>query len=433
MVGPWYVSPTGTGANGTSWATAATSFVDLLTTIGLVVAGDIIYVDSTLADSYSSATTLTFPGTNASPNLIYCVAVNTTSPVTTGASVSTTLGNALNVNGALYCQGIIFSAGSGANNATLSLNNTSGIMQRYDNCSFRTGGTVGSVHVAVNQFSFTDLNNCTLQAGSTGIQCVFNGKCRWRNTPSAITGANIPTQLFAANSSGPIIIENVDLSAITGTIIGSLNANGQDYFFKDCKFASGVAFGTPSGLNCGRVIVSNCGNASGEGYQFAIYDYAGTEKHSTSVTRTGGASTGTQQFSKQIVTTTHSQWAFPFDTYPMSIWNTSTTSQTLNIYGVWDAPGANTPPNNNDIWIEVNYPTDAGDPLGAVATSGIATALTSPAAYSTDSSTWAGTSGFTHATPFIIPVTFTAAQAGLITVKVKAAKVSITFYIDPLA
>lgn len=440
----WYVNSAATGTNvGTSWTNACTSCSQLLALGSPPVAGDSIWINSSSAESYGASTTLTFPGTVASPTNIYSVNTTTNQPpvasdLLAGAAISTTTSFSLTVNGDFYAYGVTFSAGSGVNNSTLNFGSSGSPTQHFVNCLLKLPGTAGGgvVSFASNQTGYIILDNTPINTSGVGVGLTAANKFYWRNTPSALPGSAIPITLFKATGfPGTAIIENVDLSALTtgSTIVGSQTGGG-DWFLINCKLNGTLPTiaTTPAGQNFGRTYLSNTGNAAGIGYQFGLYGYEGTDKFNTAVVRTGGSTTGSQQYSKQIVTTANSKITFPFDSIPMSIWNTSTTSQTLSIFGVWDAPTANTPPNNNDIWAEVYYSSDAGDPFNSIATSGVATVLTTGSAYSTDTSTWSGTSGFTHASPFVITVPFTAAQAGSITVKIKAAKASTTFYIDPL-
>lgn len=121
----------------------------------------------------------------------------------------------------------------------------------------------------------------------------------------------------------------------------------------------------------------------------------------------------------------------------MSVVNLLTGStRTVTVYGVWDSPyGANDPPEEQDIWLEVEYPGSSTSPLGSYVNSFGSTTINpltaSATAYTQDTnSTWNGTSGFTNPTAWTMTVTLTAEIEGPLTIRVYAAKATTTFYID---
>ena len=63
-------------------------------------------------------------------------------------------------------------------------------------------------------------------------------------------------------------------------------------------------------------------------------------------------STGQAQ-TRKIVTTANAQWLRPFQAEPYAIWNATTgATVTVTVYGTINAGAV---PNNDDIWIEVEY------------------------------------------------------------------------------
>lgn len=144
----------------------------------------------------------------------------------------------------------------------------------------------------------------------------------------------------------------------------------------------------------------------------------------TAIVRTGGATNGVTPTSWKITTTANSRWYFPFESFPIAIWNSTTgASVTVTVYGVWCGAAV---PNKDDIWIEVQYLGASTSPISSEATSGKANGFVANAACSSDTSTWGGST-----TPLKMSVTVTPQLADDIYVTVKAAKASSTFYIDP--
>jgi hypothetical protein len=115
----------------------------------------------------------------------------------------------------------------------------------------------------------------------------------------------------------------------------------------------------------------------------------------------------------------------PFECPPIAIWNDTTGSaKTATIEGIW---GGGAVPLDSDIWIDVEYLGDAASPQGSFVNDGTPDLLSTAANQTSSSATWGGST-----TKFKLNVTFTPQQKGWIYARVKCAKPSSTFYIDPL-
>ena len=168
-------------------------------------------------------------------------------------------------------------------------------------------------------------------------------------------------------------------------------------------------------------------------YKSARYQYEGTETTETSITRVGGASDPTGQAqSRKIVTTANAQWLRPFKAEPYAIWNPTTGANvTVTVCGTVNAGAL---PNNDDIWIEVEYLSDTASPLGKIVTTTKASLLAANAAVASDSSTWNGGGSGAGWSPFKLVAVLSAPQPGLagyLHARVRVAKPSLTVYIDP--
>ena len=155
--------------------------------------------------------------------------------------------------------------------------------------------------------------------------------------------------------------------------------------------------------------------------------YEGTETTETSITRVGGAVDPTGQAqTRKIVTTANAQWLRPFQAEPYAIWNTVTgATVTVTVYGTINAGAV---PNNDDIWLEVEYLGSSATPLGTIVTTTKATLLASQCGGGVG---WldAGTAAASGAgwSPFKLVATLSSPQpgmAGYIDVRVRAAKAS---------
>lgn len=412
----------------------------------------------------------------------------------TTATVTTTGAFALTfASGVLYCYGITFNAGSGAVNAKLIVSSGSATsFFAFDTCTLAKLGTTG-VTAAILFGTATSsalsigamLVNTKLQFGAV-TDTLSIGYCDfvWKNTAAAIAGATFPTSLFAASFPGLIQIEGVDFSALGSgkTIVGALAAPKR-VILKDCKLGASVTIAaSPTQLGC-DIIISRA-DSSGTSYIEQKYNYTGTQTDETVIVRTSGASDGTTPKSRKIVTTANSKWQFPFEAAPIAIWQDSTSAATATLEGVWNAAAL---PNNDDIWFDLEYLGAAGNPQGSFATGTKADGLASGSALTASTQAWdslvtaranttayslgdvrkvatnpgriffcttAGTSAgsepagyasavdggsvtdntavFRAGVRFKQAVSFTAAQKGAVYAYVKAAKVSSTFYIDPL-
>lgn len=427
----YYTRSGATGsANGTSWANAYTTIAAALSG---KAAGDIFYVSEDHAESTASAVTLTFPGTNDSPNLVYCVNhAGSVPPVSadlrTTGSIATTGNSAITINGSVIIDGLSITVGSTSGSPQMTLANTSGNAVKLKNCTLvaRAPGATFTFGTNGTNACYIKLINTTLQFAASSASASVGGKFIWVNTPSAIVGSNFPATIFApiVSRAASIYCEGVDLSAIGsgGTLV--INTFGVSATFKDCKLNSAVTV-VAAQSNYGHIDVDliNC-DSGATNYRNERYRYSGIQTTETTVVRSGGASDGTTPVSHKVVTTANASWGLAFESVPIAIWNdTVGSSVTATIYGIW---GGGAVPNNDDIWIEAEYLGSSGNPLGSFVSSGKADGLASNAVLASDSSTWGGST-----TAFKMQVTFTPQQKGLVYITVKAAKASSTFYIDP--
>jgi hypothetical protein len=424
---------TGTGAD---WTNAFTTLAAALTA---GAAGDSFWVSEDHAETGTSAKTMTSPGTVSNPCFVYCVDHSGSVPpvsadLRTTATITTTSTGDMTTAGSMYVYGIIFSCGTSLGRTFRQLSGSG--FQNFKSCAFRFASTstcsliLGS-NTASNAPKVT-WENCTFQVASVGSRMVVD-QCdfAWRNTASAITGATIPTTLFGSNAGGQcnVVIEGVDLSAIgTGKTLVGNNGTPQRYLFKDCKLGSSVTIAAASTDAGGpEVSIIRCDTAGN--YRHEKAQYMGTQTTETTIIRTGGASDGTTSIAAKIVTTANSKWVLPFEAIPIAIWNDSTTAiTTLTIYGTTTGGGV---PKDDEIWIDVEYLGSAGDPQGSFKTSTKADNLAASAATnnSADGSTWGG-GGAGNGFKIVCP-SFTPAQKGAISIYVRAAKASVTYYIDP--
>jgi hypothetical protein len=435
----WYVRSAAAGAGtGADWTNAYTTLGAAATA---KAAGDVFYVADDHAETAGAAKTITFAGTEAAPNRVYCVNragsvppvaadLRTTGQITTTGAFGITLAGTLS-----DCYGIIFNCGTGATAASLLLCNTAARVQKFSNCQFALPTTAVASRIQPNNGGIgcmTFWENCTVNFGNAS-QAIALGNSTllsWRNTANAVLGT-APTVLFimSATSNSRTFVEGVDLSAVASgkTLVnaGNLTNAGHVIRFKDCKLGAAVGVTTLPPLAMGGTEVTLIRSDSGDtNYRTEKYNYFGSQTTETTIVRTGGATDGVTTISVKIVTLATTDKQKPYECLPIVIWNDRIGSPiTVTLQGIW---GGGAVPNNDDIWMEAAYLGTSGFPLGSSVSCGRATPLTAGSALPAGTGTWGGST-----TKFALACTLTPQEKGPITLYVRAALASTTFYVDP--
>ena len=159
---------------------------------------------------------------------------------------------------------------------------------------------------------------------------------------------------FIAGNHNTMALEALDLSQLTSSLFahGSGFSSIGSLTVKDCKLNASATVTQPT--NTGMVVQLVRSDSAGTSYKSARYAYEGIETTETSITHVGGAvDPAGQAQSRKIVTSANAQWLRPFEAEPYAIWNTTTGANvTVTVYGTINAGAV---PNNDDIWMEVEY------------------------------------------------------------------------------
>lgn len=431
----YYVRSGAAGAGtGADWTNAYTT---LVTALSGKSAGDIFYISEDHAESAASLT-LTSPGTNASPCLFYCVNhAGTVPPVaadlTTGAAFSTTTNGAITVNGSAYYYGLSLTAGNSTGAANMTLAGVGSNCQTWENCAFVTGSTgTGTILIGNGTPVSNEARhiNCTFSFSAVGQGLVPVCTWFWENKPGStgLLGAQVPTTLISfGTGTGTVVLRGIDLSAAgSGKTLVANSPGPGSVLIEDCKLNASVTiraatFTAPGSMKV-DVVRADSGSTN---YRYDRIRYEGTLTIETTIVRTGGASDGTTPIAWKIVTTTEPEWHQPFVCPPIAIWNETTgSSVTATIEGIH---GGGAVPLDSEIWVEVQYLGTSGFPIASFVHDGKATALTTAANQSAGSGTWGGST-----TKFKLNVSFVPQKKGWLYARVKVAKASSTFYVDPL-
>jgi len=433
-VADYYVWSGATGAGtGADWANA---YVNLQTAFSGKTAGDVFYVAHDHVQTQASALALTSVGTEAAPSRVYCVdRAGSVPPVEadlrTTAQISTTVASAITLAGSISeCYGIIFSAGSGASAASITTGSTASRSWRLVKCALILANTSTSSRITTSAApGYAIWEDCTVEFGNVSQAISVASRCHIRNTNNAqfLTGSTIPTTLFLFTGASHLFVEGVDLSQIVSAKnLFTSAAFACSAILKDCKLDATAdvltaAITAPSHL---EVTLIRC-DTGDTNYRHERYLYTGDQKADTTIVRTGGATDGTTQISWVITTNAFAGIAgFFFECMPISIWQEDIGSPiTVTIEGIW--PGGSVP-NTNDIWMDVFYSGTSGTPMTKRATTR-PLIITASSALPAGSGTWSG--GLT--VKFAMSATITPLEKGPITIYIKAAKASSTFYIDP--
>lgn len=437
MASYYVYSGAGGSANGSSWANA---FTTLTAAFATEVAGDTLYVAHDHAESTAAAITLTSSGTSTNITKIVCVnRAGSVPPVSADrratAQVTTTGVSTINLAGFAHYDGIIFTAGSAASAANINLPSVGGQAIRFDNCSLRLGNTSTGSKIFIGTIggtvagSWVELNNTTASFAAVQQGFQINGVLKWRNTPSALLGT-IPNNLFSPTNQtgGEVECIGVDLSAAGSgkTIAGVLSTvSGHKFRFVDCKLDAAVTKSAVPGARGAQETDFVRSGSGGVNYTVLSHRMSGLLIEETTIVRTGGASDGTTTIAWKIVTTADCMYSLPFECPPIAIWNdTIGSSVTATVEGIW---GGGAVPNDDDIWLDVEYLGDASSPQGSFVNDGKADLLATAAGQTSSSETWGGST-----TKFKLAVSFTPQQKGWVFARVKIGKASSTLYVDPL-
>lgn len=435
--------------NGSTWALAKATLTGAL---AIATNADTIWLDPSHAESTAGAVTLTCPSSQGLR--ILCADARTSEPPTglaTSASVAVgAAAAALTVGGFAYIYGVNFRGGT--NNSSTCVVSvltpaTPGGMV-LDNCvlDVRTANAGGRLDLGQNNNSANDntyvsLLNCIVKFGATGQTISLRqGDIEIRGL--SLDGAgSIPTTLFsfAAGIQSNVIVEASDLSGRAFTnLVNVAAAAASSLLIRNCKIPASmvVTTGTHPGIGGPVVRMHNCDDGS-TNYRIAEASWAGSVVSDTSVYNDAGADDGSGQgFSWKMTTNANALFPFALLESPEFVqWNTATgSSKTVTVEIVHDGASAF---KDNEVWLEVQYLSATGTPLGAIVTDRMANVLSTATAQATSTATWTGDTGTgpngsTTWNTLKLECSFTPQKAGYIHAKVVMAVPSKTVYVDPL-
>lgn len=410
---------------------------------GFAVAGDRIFVGNNHAETQSTSINLTFAGTDASPLQIYCVSTAGSIPpvnadLATTGSITCTGSTTMTFVNAVYCNGLNFSATSGATgggNRLIFDANANARSMRFDNCTFAVPGTTSGSFIVIglngggNTLHQMVWNNCSISFGSTGNTMITDANFYWNNSVALVGGSSVPTTLFtpASTGVGQIVCDGVDLSGIGSgsTLFATSNASLKYQQLINCRLNASVTISaTPTTPGTSLdLVVSDSGSSKTRQER---YQYGGTLTTETTFTRVGGATDPAGDLiSWKMVSTANSAGTTPLASFPITIWNPTVGSSVTATVEI----ESQTTLTNSDIYMVVEYLGNSSYPLSSQVST--RTAFLATAANVTSSAaSWNGS--LSSAVTQKMQASFTPQLAGFIRVTVYLAKASQTVYVDPL-
>jgi hypothetical protein len=396
----WYVRSGATGtASGASWTDAKTT---LAAALAVASSGDTFWLADDHSESQSTNLTLASPGTISNPCLIFSVDHTVANPVgvasalkvdnytlgtTACATITTSVSATITFTGIAFCRGVVFNAGTGANAPAIT--NTG--PWTFQDCSYRKLGTLANSGAFVFSVDGTILINHTFQFSHGGDRIVVGGLFQWlyTNQAPALLGSTIPP-IFIRNGSTIAIcrLDCIDLSnMVSGSDIFQAGATASMFCeVVNCIFDS--SFNTMTTAIATRTALVNTFETAltSTTTRQRLDGWQGAFNQNLVVVRTGGTSDGVTAWSWDISTTSDAKFEFPFQTWPIPVFNTTTgVSVTVTVYGIINAAAL---PRNDELWIDAIYQGSTTTPIGAIKTSAKSNSLAASAALTSDISAW---------------------------------------------
>jgi len=407
-----------------TWAKAATK---LNTAVAAQVAGGIVWVGSDHTETENGLYQIPGNGTLASPVTIISADNTSGEPptyedmMTGGGSINAGAGQDLDfTSGYQIYIGFVFTSGD-----DLLINEADNDTYFY-NCNFEVADNtyIGSS----NGDSSVFWSNCELEQTTAGnIQ--VGSKFHWRGGKYSWNGGSVSNYLFGPNGSraGVLLVEGVDFQDLdAGDSLCNIAVNtAWEILFKRCKIPAplgSIFTGTPSGLSINAKAHSVL--SSDAIHQIEEINYRGSAVDDVAVYR-AATYDGTNEYSIKLVSTAGAQeYVRPFRFKLADLWCAANPTLTIELNT------DNVTLQNDEFWIEIEYPDGTTGALGQIdRTSRAATVTTTPANLTGSAAAW--TEALGTEVPQKIEETISGGQAGIHTVWACLAKPSTTVYVCP--
>lgn len=357
-----------------TWAKAAATIQVGLTQAG---AGGRVFVRidgdgvGTTKDTNAGTRTLSFPGTDQNPAVIYGVKDATTATPPTDSDLTVRGTDTLPVyetsSGDINLDEVDANSGVLCIMHGIKIDAAGRLKLGFDTSYYISGGEVAySSDFAIRTGCDIYLENCNLILAGAGSEINTDDGAIFTMHGGLLSGT-AATILMDANPEGEAIFIGVDCSLITGTLVDFSVMSGGITRFINCKMANGVTriTGVP---RTGAAFVELIGSTdeTGLGSGESVRDYAkefykGTVLNEATFIRTGGANDGVAGFSYAMTPRTSSTkegiLALSTPWFGGVVKGDASTSKDFTIY-IANSSGADM--TKADVWVEILLPSAAG-------------------------------------------------------------------------
>lgn len=314
--------------------------------------------------------------------------------ITNGATLIATGSSAtLSVNGGGFWQGLTFKAGGSTDtNCVLSIGG-GGVVTKFLNCLFQLPSTAlsGAIQIAPGSNPSLRFENCVYNFNNANqVFTVSAGRVTFiGGSSNPFPGAYPTNGIIVGGSLVDLKFHGIDFSVVpTGVyIVAPAQTWPAQVSLANCKIGVYTQVmpdqdQISSSVVCSSIDIINCDNSVG--YRNEWYRPSGGVRTDPTAIHSGGASDGQQAVSHTYVTWLDSSANVPLAGPPMYIWNTVTGATKTATVEICSAATLN----NNDVYLELEYLGDSGDPKSTIINDGIATILTTPAAVTSSAASW---------------------------------------------
>lgn len=340
--------------DGSTWALADATLVASMVAAG---AGGVTYVSDVHAETQATTMILVGSSSMATPNKIVCgddVAEPPTSPskAATVSMTGTSSSTSINFRGIAYAYGITFSS-----SGTMACDNVSQENAWiFEQCTINMANASASsryfsLGASANNLYLMHLKNSDLNfAHANRYISITSGFWLWEG--GAFTGTS-PINLFTSGGRhGKVVVRDVDLSLISGNLVGTLGDTVIDILFERCKLHASVTLSSAVMGNKGQVVrMHGCDVSTGKTIRIEEQHYEGSIVDEQVIVMTDGSSDDTDSFS--INMTTHAsgqseEYFSPLVYKGIPIWNNDTTQKTFTVEIIHDSVTAL---QDDEVWM----------------------------------------------------------------------------------
>ena len=414
-----------------TWNSATIAYLTLELALAAVDAGGIVYVASEHVQTQAADLTCgSTSGTLAAPVTIisvnkddsdaYLAMVDDAAP----GKIETTGASDINISNSDIFIGLTFNVGD---DLRLIHPNNNYIMI---DCKFAVDDimNIGQTTYDIDVFWF----NCVYEQITTGYWVIDRASTfTWKGGTFSFNGGDInAVGIFNITNGAHVEVSDVDFQDLDGgdALVSIGQSTIGSCLFKRCKVPAGIGGlvdSVPVSPNQSAKFYSV--SSSDIIYQLQENYYTGQINEDTAI-YLSATYDGTNGYSYKMVSSANAiEWTRPLRFKLAEIYTAANPTLTVEL----NLDSA-TALNDDDFWVEIEYPDETTGALGTLdQTSRATTITTTPAALTSSAKSWTGTGAFGDEQKRSVSVTIAAGQAGAHTIWACLAKPSTTIYVCP--